>query len=95
MNYFVPAKEKRPRERIDPDLHQNTESSVEWATAFSHRSRRGFIHYSSKRPTRPRYILLEKLKQFSSICHIAVKKPKTKKWNASKMWRDSLYLQRY
>ena len=77
-NYFIPAEEKRARERSDPDLDQSTESSSGRATAFSHRSRPGLIHYSNKRPTRPRYILLEKLKRFSSICHAAAKTPENK-----------------
>lgn len=70
--------------RSDPNSDQNTESSLGSATAFRHRSRLGFIPYSSKCPVRPRYILLEKLKQFSSTRWHVVKKPTAKIKNASK-----------
>lgn len=75
--------------RSDPDLDQSTESRSGRATAFRHRSRLGFIPYSSKCPMRPRYILLEKLKQFYSTCWLAVKKPTTKIRNASKTFSST------
>lgn len=77
-----------PQVRSDPDLDQNTESRSGRATAFRQRSRLGFIPYSSKCPMRPRYILLQKWKQFSSTRWLAVKKPTTKIRNASKTFSN-------
>lgn len=75
--------------RSDPHLDQNTEGRSGRATAFRHRSRLGLIPYSSKCPMRPRYILLEKRKQFSITRWLAVKKPTTKIRNASKTFSNT------